>query len=100
MATVTLAEAKAHLRIDASYVEEDAYLNGLIAAVDSALEGQGVATAAPVPASIKHAALLLIGHFYINREALGTDKLSKVPIAFDMLIAPYRDLIPAEEVTP
>jgi uncharacterized phiE125 gp8 family phage protein len=41
------------------------------------------------PDPIKMVVKLLVGHWYENREAVG-DKLTAVPMAVDMLIAPYR----------
>lgn len=45
-----------------------------------------------VEKAIKQAILLLIGHFYANREAVvvGVAMPSKVPMAVDALIAPFR----------
>lgn len=44
-----------------------------------------------LPASIKHAALLVIGHWYENREAATEAKLSDMPMAVDALLMPYRN---------
>jgi len=44
-----------------------------------------------LPASIKHAALLLIGHWYENREAVAEAKLSALPLAVEALLMPYRN---------
>jgi len=51
----------------------------------------GYGTAADVPPPIKHAILLLVGHWWINREATGD---AKGPHAFavDALTMPYRVL--------
>ncbi|WP_421579497.1 head-tail connector protein [Shinella sp. M31] len=46
---------------------------------------------AALPASIKHAALLLIGHWYENREAVAEAKLSAMPMAVEALLMPYRN---------
>ena len=48
------------------------------------------AQAADVPAPIKAAILLLVGHFFENRSAVSPDNLNEVPMAVDALIAPYR----------
>lgn len=48
--------------------------------------------ASDVPAPIRHAALLLVGHLYENREATTTLNIRDLPMAFDSLIAPYRVL--------
>ncbi|NTF69383.1 head-tail connector protein [Rhizobium rhizogenes] len=47
---------------------------------------------AELPPSIKHAALLMVGHWYENREAVTTDQkgLANLPLAVDALLAPYR----------
>lgn len=44
-----------------------------------------------VPKSVKHAALLMIGHWYENREAATETKLSDLPMAVDALLYPYRN---------
>lgn len=48
-------------------------------------------TANDVPAGIRHAALLLIGHWYANREAVVTgDSVAELPLAVKALIEPFR----------
>lgn len=87
---VTLAEAKAHSRID--FDDEDAVVAQAVAAAGDHLKSVGVdIDASPLPPAVKQAWLLLFGHFYENREATGKDSF---PIAFgvDRLIAPYRRL--------
>lgn len=46
--------------------------------------------AAAVPAPIKAAILLMIGHLYANREAVSDTAMTEVPMAVNALIAPYR----------
>lgn len=51
----------------------------------------GYGLAADVPAPIKQAMLLLIGHYYQNREAVTVGvSITVTPMAVDMLLAPYR----------
>ncbi|MEM7619771.1 MAG: head-tail connector protein [Pseudomonadota bacterium] len=49
----------------------------------------GFGVAADVPAPIKQALLLLIGHFYLNREAVNEKTLKAAPMAVEALIGPY-----------
>lgn len=50
----------------------------------------GVAAAA-VPAALKAALLLLVGHYFANREAVITGTIATaLPLAVNSLIAPYR----------
>lgn len=46
--------------------------------------------AADVPANIRHAILLTIGHWYHNREAVTADGLKEVPLAVSALIGNER----------
>lgn len=49
------------------------------------------ATASDVPAAIRHAALMTIGHLYENRETVVIDSTAvKLPMAADALLAPFR----------
>lgn len=49
------------------------------------------ATAASVPAAIRHALLLLIGHWYENRESVVIGApVASLPMAVESLLAPYR----------
>lgn len=88
MNAVTLAEVKAHLRIIDN--AEDAYITGLATAAEDHVSSIGVALAAPVPAAVKHAILLLAGHFYNNREATAERGTIVLPLGVSMLIEPYR----------
>ncbi|MFC6644143.1 head-tail connector protein [Granulicella cerasi] len=49
-------------------------------------------TVANCPAPIQQAMLLLIGHWYANREAASEKPLTNLPFAVDALLAPYRNL--------
>ena len=51
----------------------------------------GYGTAAAVPAAIRAAALLLIGHWYEHRSAVNVGNItSTLPFAVDALLAPFR----------
>lgn len=51
--------------------------------------GYGEATT-DVPQTLRHALMLLIGHWYDNREQSGMDELSNIPFGFDALIGMHR----------
>lgn len=53
--------------------------------------GYGAAAAA-VPAAIKHAILMLVAHWYANREAVTAGGASALPMAVDALTHPFRVL--------
>jgi uncharacterized phiE125 gp8 family phage protein len=46
--------------------------------------------ASSVPADLRHAYLLLIGHWYQHREAASDAKAETLPLGFDMLISAHR----------
>lgn len=51
----------------------------------------GHATAAAIPAALKHAMLMLIAHWYEQRaETTQLSNVAQVPVAFDSLTANYR----------
>ncbi|QPC43493.1 phage head-tail connector protein [Kaustia mangrovi] len=50
----------------------------------------GYGAPSDVPQSIRHALLLLVGHWYENREATSPDVPGTVPFAVDALLAPHR----------
>lgn len=50
----------------------------------------GYGGAADVPLALRHAILLLVGHWYVNREAVSNTSQSELPLAVSALLAPYR----------
>ena len=50
----------------------------------------GFASASDVPMSIKHAMLLIIGHWYENREQVTIERLAAVPFGVEALLDPLR----------
>lgn len=51
----------------------------------------GYGAAAAVPPAIKQAAQLLVGHWYVNREAVNVGNITTIlPLAADALLQPFR----------
>lgn len=50
----------------------------------------GYGNAASVPKGIKQAIMLMVGHWYENREDVGDSKLAPMPMASEALLMPYR----------
>jgi uncharacterized phiE125 gp8 family phage protein len=50
----------------------------------------GYKSADDIPADIRHAILLLVGHWYENREDVAPDRLTIVPRCVDALLNPWR----------
>ncbi len=44
-----------------------------------------------VPQTIRHALMLLIGHWYDNREQTGADELSNIPFGYEEMLNLYRN---------
>ncbi|MDW9583458.1 phage gp6-like head-tail connector protein [Sinorhizobium meliloti] len=89
MEAVSLAEAKAHLRI--GFTSDDAYVTSLLEAAEGYVSEIGVALAAPVPAPVKHAILLLVSHWYGAREAAATEPPKAIAFGVDALLQPFRE---------
>lgn len=88
---VTLEEAKAHCRL----IEDDfdGELQIAIAASVDHLASIGVDMASdPLPPALKQATLMLVAHFFENKEAVSDASLRMVPLGVDRLIAPYRSV--------
>lgn len=98
-AAVTVATGAYRLLVDAmgGYIAfEDSYGGaGVTLASRQAWGVQLVAgygaTADAVPAAIRQAALLMIGHWYANREAVNVGNItSELPLGAQALLAPHR----------
>jgi hypothetical protein len=97
---IDLALVKSHLRVDG--VDEDALIQAYTDAAISAFEAwtnRKLVTVLPDPVenhllitkSIEQGALLLIGHWYANRESVAVGvSVSEMPMATKSLWMPHR----------
>ena len=89
---VTLQQAKKHLNIDDSFMDDDNYILQLIQVAEDAVEkNSDIALTEQLeggilPPSLTHSILLLVGNLYNNREATSYSVPSEVPFAYKYLI--------------
>ena len=87
---VSVDEVKMHLRIQHS--EEDSYLEGLILQAQAAAEDYcrtSFGDSGPEP--VRLAVLLMVSHFYENRDNPDRQVYLTMRMAFQNLLYPYRD---------
>lgn len=92
MSAVSLASAKAHLRV--VHDDDDVYLQTLIEAAEGHLASTGVDMEAdPLPAPVHHAVLLLVSHLNENRDAVvaGNMPAAILPFGVNALVQPFRE---------
>ncbi|PRY70983.1 head-tail connector protein [Halomonas ventosae] len=88
MTTVTLEEAKDHLRV--LDTAEEGYITTLIAAAEGHVATYlGDDLPDPMPAPVRAAVLLLVGDLFENRERQG-DRALYENTTFHLLLNPYR----------
>lgn len=96
MAYVTLADLKAHLKVEVN--TDDAYLTSLIDVAEATvgndlgkdLSYYADATTNKIPAPLYQAVMILCGDLYNNRESVAFATPSEVPRSYGYLIAPYK----------
>ena len=87
---VTEDEVKVHLRIQ--HDEEDEYISSLIAQAQAAAEDYcRVQFSEPAPEPVRLAVLLMVSHFYENRDNPDRQVYLTMRMAFQNLLYPYRD---------
>ena len=90
---LTVNEVKAHLRIEDD--DEDDYLESLILQSQAAAEDFcRVAFETdydPVPEPVRLAVMLMVSHYYENRDNPDRAVYGTMRIAFENLLYPYRD---------
>lgn len=101
---ITLDEMRKQCRIDGTDDDDQltgVYLPAAIRAVENSINRKLYDDAVPaddetglvIEAAIKLGVLMLVGHFYENRESTVAGSVTEVPQALDLLISPWR-LIP------
>ena len=97
-AYITLEEAKKHLNIDGCFNDDNQYIEELAETALCVVERDICRSLkhwedadGGLFKPLKHAALLLLSHYYANREPVAFANSSKVPETYDALIDRFRD---------
>lgn len=87
---LTAAEVKTHLRIEGN--EETSFIEGLIAQAQAAAEDFcRVSFEDSAPEPVRLAVMLMVSHYYENRDNPDRAIYGTMRIAFENLLYPYRD---------
>ena len=87
---LTVAEVKTHLRVEDN--DEDTYLGTLIAQAQAAAEDFcRVNFTDDAPEPVRLAVMLMVSHYYENRDNPDRAVYGTMRIAFENLLYPYRD---------
>ena len=87
---LTVDEVKTHLRIEDD--DEDDYLAGLIAQAQAVAEDFCRSEFEdPAPEPVRLAVMLMVSHYYENRDNPDRAVYGTMRIAFENLLYPYRD---------
>ena len=84
--------------VELSNFEVDIYNASILIKTEAQIERvairfkAGFGNAEEVPAPLKSAILLRVGHLYLHREAVGSSNLKTTPFAVESLELPYRDV--------
>ena len=88
---VSVAEAKAHLRLESD--EENAFIESLIEQAQAVAEDYcRVTFESPAPEPVRLAVLLMVAHYYENRDTPERQIYVTLRMAFESLLYPYRDV--------
>ena len=88
---VSVDEVKTHLRID--HDDEDTLIEGLIAQAQAVAEDYcRVSFGDEAAESVRLAVMLMIAHYYENRDNPDKQVYVTMRIAFENLLYPYRDV--------
>lgn len=100
MAIVELALLKKHVNAD-DFTEDDDYLAHLLETAEASIIGSTRRSVAQLcemrggefPRELKHAILLLAGHWYNQREGVAGVAMSAIPYSIDALVKPFVRLV-------
>lgn len=96
---LNLKEVKTHLNVDSCFHEDDEYIKSLIEVAEdtvrthlqvTSLDDIVLSNGGTLPASIKHAMLLLIGNWYANREGISFAQAHDIPYSYKYLLDPFK----------
>lgn len=97
MAYISLKSALNHLNIEEVSSCDNEYITDLIGVAEAVVERDVCRSLesmedkeGKIPAPLKHAILLLVGHYYDNREPVAFAHSSKVPLSYEHLVNLYK----------
>ena len=91
----TIEELKYNLNIEQEYTDEDAYLLSLLEVAEEAVFNfldKKKSSFGSMPASIRHAVIILASQWYENRTPIAFAASSHLPYSLEFLLAPYRNI--------